>query len=521
MPPPPDLGTAIPLMTGTVTRYALLAVNIAIGLVLMPFTVRHLGAADYGLWMLVASLTYYLQLLDLGYGSGLVRQVTDADAHNDVERVNRILSTFVGVYAAIGVAAAVGVAVLIFLVLPHFPRIAPEQLPTAQAVLAITGLRAVVGFPMSVFGAVTNARQRFALNNSVAIVLALANAGITVGVLSSGHGLVALVAATTGLSLLGYLAYAWTAHQAFPALDIRPRLFDRRIVREVTTFSIYFFMIDIAVQIGFNLDNVVIAGFLGTAAVAVYAVTLRIADYQRQLCNQFNNLLFPVVVRFGSVGHTDALRDTLVEGTRIALVMVVGVTICVIGFASPLVRAWMGPGFEGAIAPLIVLAVTGVVLVGQGPLGNVLLGTGRHRLVAIVAFLEALTNLVLSVILIRRYGILGVALGTGIPVLIANSFTLLPAACRTVGLRVTEFGRLVLPAPLIGSVPAILAVLAFRTLLPPARFLEVAGEGAAVGVIYLAAVVTLGLTREVRNRYRGQLARFAVRFAPRLVSLHG
>ena len=70
MPPPPDPGTAIPLMTGTVTRYALLAVNIAIGLVLMPFTVRHLGAADYGLWMLVASLTYYLQLLDLGYGSG-------------------------------------------------------------------------------------------------------------------------------------------------------------------------------------------------------------------------------------------------------------------------------------------------------------------------------------------------------------------------------------------------------------------------------------------------------------------
>ena len=280
-------------------------------------------------------------------------------------------------------------------------------------------------------------------------------------------------------------------------------------MREVTTFSVYFFLIDIAVQIGFNLDNIVIAGFLGTTAVAIYAVTLRIADYQRQLCSQFNNLLFPVVVRFGSVGRLDALRDTLVEGTRIAVVMVVGVTICVIGFAAPLVHAWMGPGFDDSIPPLIVLAIAGIVLVGQGPLGNVLLGTGRHRLVAMVAFLEALTNVALSVVLVRWYGILGVALGTAIPVLIANMFTLLPAACRTVQLRVTEFARLVLPAPLIGAVPAIAAVVAFRSLLPPVRFIEVVGEGAIVGAIYMATVLTLGLTGDVRRRYLNHLARFA------------
>ncbi len=66
------------LLTGTSRRsHGLLAVNIGIGVFLMPFTIRHLGTSDYGLWMLVASLTSYFQLLDLGYGSGLVRQVAD------------------------------------------------------------------------------------------------------------------------------------------------------------------------------------------------------------------------------------------------------------------------------------------------------------------------------------------------------------------------------------------------------------------------------------------------------------
>src|SRR5437868_13069287 len=101
------------LLTGTATKYVLLAVNIVLGMFLMPYTVRHLGTAEYGLWMLVASMTSYFQLLDLGYGNGLVRHVADADARGDTPLVNQILSTFVIVYAGLGAGAAVAVAAMI------------------------------------------------------------------------------------------------------------------------------------------------------------------------------------------------------------------------------------------------------------------------------------------------------------------------------------------------------------------------------------------------------------------------
>src|SRR5215471_19803153 len=116
------------VVTGTATKYILLAVNIGIGAFLMPFTLRHLGAAEYGLWMLVASMTYYFQLLDLGYGIGVVRHIAEADAHQDPERVNRIASTFVVVYAALGAAAAAGVAGIIFWIIPRFPRLQADQI---------------------------------------------------------------------------------------------------------------------------------------------------------------------------------------------------------------------------------------------------------------------------------------------------------------------------------------------------------------------------------------------------------
>src|SRR4029077_560307 len=149
----------------------------------------------------------------------------------------------------------------------------------------------------------------------------------------------------TAVSLASYGAYAWTARRAFPEMRIRPSSFSRALVRDVTTFSVYLFLIDVAIQIGFNLDNVVVGAALGTSAVAIYAVTLRLADYQRQLCNQFNSLLFPVVVRFDAAGRGDALRSMLIDGTRIALTLAVGVTVSVIAFADPLILRWMGPGF--------------------------------------------------------------------------------------------------------------------------------------------------------------------------------
>ena len=489
------------LMSGTATKYVLLAVNIGLGVVLMPFTVRHLGTSEYGLWILVASLTYYFQLLDLGYGSGLVKHVADADARGDVDGVNKILSTFVVVYAGLGLAAGIGTIGLMLLAVPRFPHLTPEEVHRGQLVLAMIGVRTAIGFPMTVFGAASTARQRFALNNTVAIAVALVNGAMTYAVLAAGYGLLTLVAGTTVVGLASYGAYAWTARRAFPQLRIRPSSFSRGLVRDVTTFSVYLFIIDLAIQIGFNLDNVVVGAALGTSAVAIYAVTLRLADYQRQLCNQFNGFLFPIVVRLRAAGSEGALQTVLIEGTRIALVLVTGATIGVIGFGRPLLIRWMGPAFEAGAVPLYVLALAGVVLVGQGPLGNILLGTGRHRLVAWVSLGEALANLALSVVLVRRFGLLGVAIGTAVPIAIANLGILLPAACRQVQVPLTTFLRQVLPAPLAGAVPAIAACEALRFFYPPTSLVAILSEGGVVSLVYLAAVCLFGLDSGLRARY--------------------
>jgi len=78
---------------------------------------------------------------------------------------------------------------------------------------------------------------------------------------------------------------------------------------------------------------------------------------------------------------------------------------------------------------------------------------------------------------------------------------LAPIACRQLGIGVADFARSVAAPPLVGALIAALAGSIIRSLLPPQSIASVILEGAAVGVIYLSAVWTLGFDGSSRHRY--------------------
>ena len=489
------------VVTGTLTSYVLLAVNIVLGIYLMPFTMGHLGREDYGLWMLVASMTVYFQLFDLGFGSGIVRHITAADARGDHDEVNTVLSTFVVIYSGIAAAVLALTGLLIVVAVPRFDTLSGDQVRTAQYILGILGLRIAVGFPMSIFGAVTTARQRFALTTGIAIVVVLLQGVCTWVLLTAGYGVIPLVAATAAINVVSYAAYAIAARRTFPAMRITPSRFSRRHVREVTAFSAYMFLIGIAIQLGMHVDTLIVGAYIGTTAVAIYTVAMRLTEYQRQLCGQFSHFLFPLIVRYHAAQDAGAVRTTLLEGTRLGVGLATLVALGLIVFGPPLVQLWMGTGFEEAIIPLYVLAAASVVMVAQGPTGTILLGTGRHRMVAAASISESVMNVGLTIALIGPLGLAGAAIGTAIPFTLLNVVLLIPAACRIAAVPLPTFARTAIFPALAGLVPAALVGWSLRTAMPPASVPMLFGEAVLVAAAYVAGFWTLGLTGPDRHRY--------------------
>ena len=60
-----------------------LGVTIAVGILLSPYIIHHLGDEAYGIWVLVFSLTGYYGLFDLGIRSSIIRFVSKYRALDD------------------------------------------------------------------------------------------------------------------------------------------------------------------------------------------------------------------------------------------------------------------------------------------------------------------------------------------------------------------------------------------------------------------------------------------------------
>jgi len=101
----------------------------------------------------------------------------------------------------------------------------------------------------------------------------------------------------------------------------------------------------------------------------------------------------------------------------------------------------MGAQYLDAYPALVVLVVAFYVATAQGPFVSLLFGTSRHKFVALVTSLEAAANLLLSILLVKRFGMMGVALGTLIPMLVSGAILLPAYACRVAKMNYFEHLR--------------------------------------------------------------------------------
>jgi O-antigen/teichoic acid export membrane protein len=483
--------------------YAAIVVNVVIGLFMLPFNVAHLGQSTYGLWVLATSFMTYFSVLDLGYGSAQVKFAAQYRARRDTAAINQIVSTLFFLFLGIATIAYTAVVAVAFN-LEQFFNIARDQATLGRDVLLVVGLTVAAGFPVSVFGGVVNGFQRYYSNAVNSITTSIVTALVNVAVLLAGYGLVTLVACTTAVRLASYLLYAYSAFSAFPPLSVRWRHVRKTRLREVTAFSGFLLLINIAAKINFTSNTMVIGALLGPAAITSWTVAHRLTDVTRMLTAVLTRSTFPMVVDHKAHSNVASLRELLLHGTRLSMAAVVPLASVTAVLAGPLVHAWVGPEFAESIPVVYVLAAIVTIGVGSQPTWTLLKGTGHHRSLAKWSLMSAVTNLAISILLARRFGLVGVAIGSLIPMSIMNGAARIPAACREVQL---PLGRFLRTAALPTLWPAVIpcALLAsIRDSLGTNVFLIV-GAAAAAGLLYAALFLGAAISGDERRWYFGKL----------------
>ena len=153
-----------------------------------------------------------------------------------------------------------------------------------------------------------------------------------------------------------------------------------------------------------------------------------------------------------------------------------------------IIEAWVGVRYVDSYSILILLIVPRTLYLAQSTSIRILLGMEQHRVLASVLLLEGGVNVLLSVLLARRFGVIGVAWGTAIP-LACTSLLFLPRhLCRVLDIPLGTFLRRTYRLPLLlGALQA--AVLWFVSYeFPVHGYVGVFLQVASSGIVYGAAL---------------------------------
>lgn len=422
--------------------------SLACSFFLAPFVIHSLGDRWYGLWVLIGTFISFYGLLDFGLSAAAQRYLAHAIPRNDPEELNTIIAASLSMFCAIAFLAAL-VTVGIVLSAAFFVH-DPSDLAVFREVTFIMGMSFAISLPFYTQFGIMTANFRFDYSNGIQISKTLLRTALFFLFLEWGYGIVALAVITISVDLLGYTAFVLVARRLAPWLGLKRRHFQLAKMRELFGFGIYAFGARIADTIKFEIDSVVIAGTMGLAPVTHFNIATKLNSY-------FFNALSGVVLaptsvyaRYLGENKFRQIREKFLIFSRINSILgILGIGAVLI-FARPFISLWVGKEYLDAFLPLVIIMAARIPGLTQSPGIGVIYAMAKQKFLAYMNLGEAAVNLALSLLLIRWYGLIGVALGTAIP-LVATRLTIQPVyICRIIKLPVRTFVAATLPLLVTG-----------------------------------------------------------------------
>lgn len=180
-------------------------------------------------------------------------------------------------------------------------------------------------------------------------------------------------------------------------------------------------MRSLLVQVGdylrFYSDSAVIAAVLNVALITPFNVATRLIECFKSIVIAAGGPVLGTMTELDGTHSQNQLRELLLRSTRLlALLSILGGVLLLVD-GRTLLQIWVGRDFVSAYPLLAVLAAAYIVNLATHPMLLIIIAKGQHGPLGGWTIAEGVINIGLSILWGRTYGLLGVAMGTIVPML--------------------------------------------------------------------------------------------------------
>jgi len=378
--------------------------SIAVSFLIAPALIHNLGTDQYGILLLVWSVTGILGLVGFGFGEATLRYVAHYYGEGNISGVNRIMGATLSFYLVICLIVCLG----LFTAAPMVVRLFSIPESEHQLVSWLLRLSAVVFSLNAVsltYGSIPMALHRYDISSKIGVIQSVVRSGGYILLAVNKFGILHLVLWDVVTQLGTLITQAIVVRRISPGVKLMPSLSFGGL-REIVGFSVFSFLTFAFHKVQREAGKMILAAQLGPSPVAYLGTPDNVAQRLHMVVASGSETLMP---RFSANRDSKAAQSLFLNGTWSSLVISLVLLLPLVLLMPDFLRLWISPEFARDSAALGQLVALSYIFQGAyAPTATFFRGTGRPSLVTVVIFFAGLVTLLGSLLLIPKYGAIGV-----------------------------------------------------------------------------------------------------------------
>ncbi len=396
---------------------------IQIGTTLLNFVsrtilIKTMGEQYLGINGLFGNILSMLSLAELGVGTTITYWLYEPMAKNDNQRLKVLMAVYKRIYNTIGVAIlTVGIALAPFL--SFFMKETPD-IPHLTMIYVLYVVNMASSYFWVYKSALINVAQKNYIVSSIRFLYFIVNSIIQMIILLAYKNYIIYYVVGICGSVFCNITISKKAEKMYPyikeptegKLTNEEKNEIKKDISAIFTHKIGSFVLT-------STDNMIIAKFIGVIEVGLYSnYTMVLHAVQKLL-----NLLFGTLnASVGNLMNSEGKEKNYIvfKNVFFATSWLVGFcAVCLYILFNPFITLWLGEEYVFSQHVVFIIVFNFYLTFIRPPVNTFKHCAGLFRKDRYKPIFESIINLVVSIWLVQRYGILGVFIGTAVSTIVA------------------------------------------------------------------------------------------------------
>jgi O-antigen/teichoic acid export membrane protein len=485
-------------------------ITVLVGVLTTPLILYWLGNERFGAFETLTDWMGYLGILEWTVAESLPPLLTRAYGRRDEDGIRKIIAASLRAYARIAAVMLIVGLILAFFITRLIP-VKPVHIWDLRSAWLLS-LCSLPLLPCTAFKLLAQAEQRGYWINCLLIGQSLLVTALSVALAFARWGIVGqALAVVLGASFFNLVVALIEAGRLPRVLTITMSGgTDPGARRALSQLQVPNFVFALCGRLSYLADNIIIAFLISPATVVPFFLTQRLGTLAASQLQGIGGASWAALAELHAQGKSETFNLRLIELTRLVTILAAAVLVPIVAYNSYFITRWVGASRYGGNVLTVIAAFNAVLLAVFSLWSWCIVSTGHIREILPAMILQTVVNVIASVVLTVKLGIVGPVCGTAIAFVGVSTWYFPTILMRLFGTNLLELLLAFLKPLFIGILYGVL-VWAFAINHGAADWFVMGWQMSAIAVGYLALAWLLLLSGSERQlwleRVRLTLAR--------------